>query len=243
MVWLYACGDAADEGDPKESPEAGCTRVDSNLCDPEIISYLPLNNAVTAVEAHAQTTNGVTSMSIDASAGGIYGYPEQPWIYVNLSRGEIVYLSDYEALASTDWDIALRRYVIRLNGGVSGPGCAAIAALHGESFENISTTPDNLNWQTDTYIENWPTSCGSLETDIAGFGQPNAPMINIAWDFGQETCACSVCPTRTPTIVNTANGAQAKLEISGYYEGQDANINACQNVPSANITLRWQMLN
>ena len=240
LFGLYACGDAADEAQSDDT-QPTCQRSDANLCDPELITLLPLNDAVTSVQASAQASGDVYTMAIDASGGGIYSYAQEPWVYVNLSRGEIVYISDYAALSSTDWDIALRRYVIRLNGGVSGPGCAALAPVTGQTFDGLSQVPENLDWQTDTYIENWPGSCGSLETDISGFGQPDAPMINAAWEFGQTLCSCSVCPTHTPMIINTATGAQAKLEVAGYYPGQDSDINSCSG-SSANITLRWQML-
>ncbi len=240
---LLACGDTDENtiGEADNNSTQSCSRSDANLCDPELITLLPLNDAVTSVQASAVASGEQKSITIDASAGGISAYPQQPWVYFNLSRGEIVYISDYEALASTDWDIALRRYVIRLNGGVSGPGCAALASVTGQTFDGLNKVPDNLNWQTDTYIKNWPSSCGSLETDIAGFGQPNAPMINTVWEFGQTLCSCSVCPTNTPMIINTALGARAKLEVAGYYPGQDSNINSCSG-SSANITLRWQML-
>lgn len=59
---------------------------------------------------------------VDATAGGLGNQDRNPWVYVSLSTGQAVALSDLDALESTAWDLALKRFVIRTNSGDSGPG-------------------------------------------------------------------------------------------------------------------------
>lgn len=54
-------------------------------------------------------------LTVDASS-------DQRWVYLSLQTGEILALDDASAAESSAWDIALRRYEIKLNGGSSGPG-------------------------------------------------------------------------------------------------------------------------
>src|SRR5262245_25834784 len=64
---------------------------------------------------------------VDARAGGLM--PTRSFVYLSFSETGMVKrdLGDEAALASTDWDLALRRYVIRLNSGVSGSSCVEAA--------------------------------------------------------------------------------------------------------------------
>lgn len=47
------------------------------------------------------------------------------WVYISLATGEVLDLDDTTAQDSTAWDIAVRRYEVKLNGGASGPGSVA----------------------------------------------------------------------------------------------------------------------
>lgn len=60
---------------------------------------------------------------IDARAGGAYADEDDPnnkYTYFSFETG-VVELTDAEAAASTAWDLAFKRYDVKLNGGVSGP--------------------------------------------------------------------------------------------------------------------------
>ncbi|WP_221796373.1 HmuY family protein [Oceanobacter mangrovi] len=60
------------------------------------------------------------------------------WKYIDLSAGTVLDLSDEEAASSTEWDIALQRYNVKLNGGDSGPGNvqAALADAQDEFYDD-----------------------------------------------------------------------------------------------------------
>src|SRR5262249_13085021 len=44
------------------------------------------------------------------------------WVYLSLKTGAKVALGDLDALHSLAWDLAFKRYIVRTNGGDSGPG-------------------------------------------------------------------------------------------------------------------------
>lgn len=93
---------------------SGCGDSDSvvNNGDPD-----PANNP--------PPSSGITTLQIDAMAGGFGTSPADPankYSYVNLESGMVVNLSDAEAAASSAWHIAFKRTSIKLNGGVTGSG-------------------------------------------------------------------------------------------------------------------------
>jgi hypothetical protein len=60
---------------------------------------------------------------------------ESEWQQFDLDTGE-------EVEGESDWDIAFSRHRIRTNGGVTGEGRVQVAALEGESFEDVERAPD-----------------------------------------------------------------------------------------------------
>ncbi|HYQ15111.1 MAG TPA: HmuY family protein, partial [Polyangiaceae bacterium] len=66
--------------------------------------------------------SGERTLYVDATAGGLDAKDEHPWVYLSLSSGEAVALTDPQALQSKAWDLAFKRNLIRTNSGDSGPG-------------------------------------------------------------------------------------------------------------------------
>lgn len=67
--------------------------------------------------------DAATEVLLDARAGGAYAEEDDPdnkYTYYSFGKG-VVDLTDEEAATSTAWDIAFKRYYVKLNGGVSGP--------------------------------------------------------------------------------------------------------------------------
>lgn len=93
-----------------------------------------------------ETPDDVRTATIDASS-------ETAWVYYDLANGTVVDLTDDAAASSTAWQIAFRRYEIKLNGGSSGSSTVAgylgkqIDGFYDEDGAPIaatftSTTPD-----------------------------------------------------------------------------------------------------
>ena len=80
---------------------------------------------------------GVWTMTIDSS-------DYEAWQRVHLEDGLIQ--------GDASWDIAVRRYVIRLNGGSSGTGVALAQWAEGLDFSKVTKAPSE-GWQTDTADE------------------------------------------------------------------------------------------
>jgi HmuY protein len=77
-------------------------------------------------------------LTVDASS-------QSAFTYVNLETGQVVSVTDPST--STDWQLAFRRFEVRLNGGVSGPG--SVVGFNLANNENatddqiVQFTPEN----------------------------------------------------------------------------------------------------
>jgi len=87
--------------------------------------------AITSCESES-TGPGVQriegELTVDASS-------QSAFTYVSLETGQVVSVGDPSS--STDWDLAFRRFEVRLNGGVSGPG-----SVDGYNLANNQTATD-----------------------------------------------------------------------------------------------------
>ena len=85
-------------------------------------------DAVSTGEMKVLSTSGTTrQLFVDASAGGAMNAAQNPWIYVNLGTGTKVAVTDPASFTSKDWDLALKRSLLRTNDGDGGPGAAGVA--------------------------------------------------------------------------------------------------------------------
>jgi hypothetical protein len=145
-------GGAADDGDGADgtddgAPDASPGEPDAPaVCDP--VALLPEGyRPVAEVSAGAVTNEpdatlpDVFTTIVDASAGGAAGQATQPFVYLDLEAeggaGKLE-IDDVASFESTDWDIALKRFVIRSNSGDSGPADAEVASVQSKelTFDN-----------------------------------------------------------------------------------------------------------
>jgi len=77
---------------------------------------------------HSPKLDGWVVTLVDATV-------ETEWQQLDLDTG-------LDAEGEADWDIAFSRFRLRTNGGVTGPGGVQVAALEGESFEDVTRAPD-----------------------------------------------------------------------------------------------------
>ncbi len=117
-----ACSSQPVGGDDDSNRgEGGAPSDPSNPCSGALRQELALVNEVSPRTVSVLETNGEERvLYVDATAGGADG--TEPWVYISLATGDAVPLTDLDALDSTAWDLALRRFVIRTNSGDSGPG-------------------------------------------------------------------------------------------------------------------------
>lgn len=226
-------GDGADTGG-----DAGTCEPVPVACEDALISDLALHDDKVSDGAVSTIEDGGDFVStVDASAGGYSQAPNNPWVYVRFGDDglEKVEIDDVTALESVDWDLSLRRFILRLNGGSSGPSCVGAATLLEGDYDSISEVPEGLPFIQDDFY----TSDCTLINDSSGL--PGSPQVALGawWDYP----GC-VATTLAPHILETAEGRHLKLVVEAYYEsGQEGcNESGTSGANSAIFTLRWQWL-
>jgi hypothetical protein len=84
------------------------------------------------------TTAGVSTLYVNATAGGMTDAPKNPWTFVALDVGSKVEVSDLTSIASTAWDLAFKRAQIYTNSGDGGPGAGG-AVLLDKGFDDVTS--------------------------------------------------------------------------------------------------------
>src|SRR5262245_16087908 len=134
---------AACSGDPGNTSSTGSTSTGSSsssgmggagggtgacmpgtvACSDQVILEPNLQKDITKglITDMADGTGWISA--VDATAGGAFAPTPESYTYAKFTDQGLtkVMISDEMALDSVDWDIAFRRYVIRINSGNSGP--------------------------------------------------------------------------------------------------------------------------
>jgi hypothetical protein len=239
---VFGCSGDDDETPTDGAPvqvEPVCTEPVDVQCVDSIISDLSLHDdkiSTGKVKTKADGADFVTD--IDASAGGFGNETANPWVYVKFteSGAERVDIDDETALESMDWDLAARRFIIRLNGGTSGPSCVGAAPFLDAKYEDLTELTDGVAYQVDAY---YPADCSILINDSSGL--PGSPQTALSAWWTYPGC---VATSKVPFQVQLADGHVIKLVVEQYY-GQDQTDCNQSNVPgqdSGQLKLRWTYL-
>jgi hypothetical protein len=176
---------------------------------------------------------------IDATAGGFGQSDNNPWVYVKFRANGAtrVDIDDETALESVDWDMSLRRFIVRLNGGDSGPSCVGAVSLLEKTYAQVDSVPEGLEYLVDDYY----TDDCTIVNDSSGL--PGSPQVVLAPWWSYPGC---VATTDVPHLIRLANGTVIKLVVDQYYEDPTAQATcnaegmAPQGAVSAVYTLRWR---
>jgi hypothetical protein len=210
-------------------------------CESEITAEMDLKSEpAPGLVANEADGDGWVSI-IDAFAGGAFP-PLHSYVYGRFTDSglEKVLVSDTGSLSSMDWDIAFRRFVIRINSAYSGPSCVARAQLAGPpEYESVTELPTGLTFQEDEYF----TSNCTLIEDGAGLGSP-ATALGGFWTYTDNHC---LQMTENVYVLQLATGRHVKLEVTHYYAPQaqeECQTNGVITTPEedrgpANIRIRW----
>lgn len=113
------------------------------------------------------------------------------WQYVDLESGAVLTLTAEEAAASTEWDIALRRTAIMLNGGDSGPGSvqAAVADAQDEFYDDEDAANASVFLNADADIEAEALSVAYDTSTLTYQADANEPATTdwYSYDFTTHT--------------------------------------------------------
>src|SRR5688572_15324551 len=173
---LAACGDGNTPVADMSMPVGRCPMPVAPTCTDAQILDLPLfKPASTRAITNSPEGAGFAS-EIDATGGAGGGIePKESFVYARFTASglERVDLGDEAAFNSTGWDIAFRRYVIRLNSGVSGPSCVDGARTAANTdYDTLTAEPAGLEYRTEAYY----TSSCSLVPDGSGLGAPGTAL-------------------------------------------------------------------
>jgi len=229
-----------DSGIGSDEGELGsvCDETSELSCVDELILDLSLQDDSFSDGSVSNTSadDGFVTL-VDATAGGYNNAANNPWVYIQFTEegARKLEIDDEEALTSMDWDMALRRYIIRLNGGNSGPSCVGAVTFFEQNFEDIDSIPEGLTFVQDTYY----TQDCTIINDSSGL--PNSPQVVLSSWWEYPGC---VATTGYPHLIQLADGSVIKMVVDSYYgEGQDeCNDSGQMGGDSAMITMRWKML-
>jgi hypothetical protein len=248
---LFACGDdgaAPGGGDTGAGSQGGNADTGGGG---EGGSAVESCTSPAPVPCEADITNGMIvntpegagfHSTIDATAGGAFAADPESYTYGRFTDAglEKVDIADQDALGSMDWDIAFRRYVVRINSGHSGPSCVSAARVPGAAtYDEVTSVPAELTYRTDRYF----TDTCELIPDGTGLDDSPATALSSYWTYP----GC-VQMTGNVYVVRLASGRQLKFTVSHYYnEAAQAECQSAGTVPmgnngSATFQVRWSFL-
>ncbi|WP_437314797.1 HmuY family protein [Sorangium sp. So ce385] len=238
-----AGGGASDGGGGSTAePEPACLEPTPVPCEDEVFQQMNLQSEVAPGELSNEQDGGGFRSLIDATAGGAFAAEPHAYVYARFTDGglEKVEISDEASLGSMDWDIAFRRYVVRINSGHSGPSCVTAARLPGTpDYDALAEAPGELRLRSDEYFTS--DTC-ELIPDGSGLESP-ATALSGYWKYP----GC-VEMSGAVYVLQLADGRRLKLTVTHFYD--EENQAQCQEtgaVPmgdtgAANLQIRWAFL-
>ena len=238
---LAACGDdqAGDSADSAKAGSGGSAQLREVPCQDESVSALVLFDTPSKGQIKDDLHDGATFESVVVATGGGLT-PNQSFVYARFTDEGLkrVDLSDEQAFRSLDWDVAFRRYVIRLNSGVSGPGDVTAARTRpGTDFDALGELPDALEFRNEEYFTD---SCDFVN-DTSGL--PGGPGTALASFWSYPGC---VSMTHNVYVVEVTKPKKrhVKLTVQAYYSLSaqrtcDATGTAPTPSGAGNLRVRW----
>ncbi|WP_437776786.1 HmuY family protein [Sorangium sp. So ce1097] len=224
------------------APGSGCAEPTPVPCEDEVFQQMNLQDTVAPGEIRSEPDGAGFRSFIDATAGGAFASEPDAYVYARFTEGglEKVEISDEEALGSMDWDIAFRRYVVRINSGHSGPSCVTAARLPGTpDYDALAEVPADPRLRRDEYFTE--DSC-DLIPDGSGLEAP-ATALSSYWTYP----GC-VKMSGLVYVLALADGRKLKLTVTHFYNDEaQAQCQETGMVPmadngSANLQVRWAFL-
>ena len=229
--------DTADSGGGLTEQDAVCTEPVAPTCIDEIIQELSLHDdKVSDGEVTTEASGEDFLTLVDATAGGMNRAADHAWTYVRFTveGAERVDIDDETALEDMTWHFALRRFVIRVNSGDSGPSCVGVSQVERKDYSDVDEGDlAGAEFATEAFYDD---AC-TLETDA--IGGPVTAM-QAWWDY--QTCLET---TLVPWLVRLDDGHVLKMVVESYYEGEgqtECNEEGTTDAESAWIGLRWSYL-
>ncbi|HVW24519.1 MAG TPA: HmuY family protein [Polyangiaceae bacterium] len=154
------------------------------------------------------TDTDTKTLYVDGTAGGPPNAPMNPWIFVSLATASKVSVTDTTSLASTDWDLAIKRPVIYTNSGDGGPGQGG-AVLISKEFDSVAVADARTaTFATESFFD---ADCNA-RTDPTG-----AALTTFSSWYSYDESTHVLSPADGTWLVRGATGKLYKLKIDTYY--------------------------
>jgi HmuY protein len=144
---------------------------------------------------HADAPDGTTTTVVDAS-------DKTSWIYLDLETKREV--APTTPASSRDWDLGFQRFKLKINGGSSGSGDMAVAAVSGSDLASVTRAPE----------AGWTTDMGD-DSDAGASGL--AFESGDGW-YAYDPATHALTPRPIVYVVRTVEGNLFKLQIHSYYD-------------------------
>jgi len=235
-------GSGSGGGGGGGGPAPVCTTPTEVPCSDEVVLQMDLKTDVAPGLIDSQPDGSGWISYVDATAGGFGAPNPDSYVYGRFTDTGLqkVELGDQDAIDSMDWDIAFRRYVIRINSGHSGPSCVTAAPAPGAVYDDLTVSPDGLSFRADEYF----TSSCELIPD--GTGLQNSPATALSGYWTYPGC---VSMTGHVFVIELADGHRVKLLVTNYYDAATDVQQQCDETGSvpmpsgaAHFRLRWGLL-
>lgn len=226
---LIATG-CTDGGAPNDLPDAqpqadAPPQADANLACPEPTSVLPNEwRPINIVSAGAVAELQPGLIYADGTAGGLPNAAENPYIYIRFgATPEKVEIADTASYNDASWDIAIKRYVFRVNSGDSGPGGVEVAAVSAVTLDEVTAPPADSAFLVDDWVSDECVYSGGL------LGEP---VTAIGTWYGYDEMN-RLTPLDYVFVIKRPDGTTYKFKVQSYYH--DGNL-------GANYAIEWATL-
>lgn len=221
-LFVGACSDddpgevAPDASTPDAStPDASAPAVDAGAPDaldpctyPTSVLADPFRS-VDAVSAGAVVATG-NAATVDATAGGSPNAADNPYVYLKFTADSVtkVEISDVDSYTDATWDLALKRFVLRVNGGDSGPGEVSVATVVAENLADVTAAPPDGEFTTDDWFSD------ACTLNAGPLGEPATELSD--W-YPYDTPGNPLTPKAEVYVLRRADDSMIKVELKSYY--------------------------
>jgi hypothetical protein len=244
LLPLLACTASKDE-DTAASDGTGaasdglCAEPEAPTCVDAMIQDLSLHDDKVSEGEVVTVQDGEDFVTtVDASAGGYQRASNNPFTYLRFTAegAEKVAIDDDTALSDMTWHLSMRRFIVRVNSGDSGPSCVGAAGLRAQTYEEVTSVPEGLVFREDDYY----TDDCTLVNDSSGL--PGSPQVAMGAWWSYTRCLET---TGTPFLIQLEDGRVVKLRIETFYGGDgqaECNEGGSTTAEGGYLTLRWRFM-
>ena len=226
--------DDDDTTDDDDDAVGDCEPEDVECVDDIILDLSLHDDKVADVEVSTAVDGDDFVSVVDATAGGYGQSANNPFVYLRFDDDGLTHveIDDETALESQEWHIAARRFIIRLNGGSSGPSCVGARTFSEMDYADLTEVPAGTTYNVDDYY----TGDCTIINDSSGL--PGSPQVVLGPWWSYTDC---VSTTGTPALIELEDGRVVRFVVEAYYEtGQDGcNSGQGGGTNSGTFTWRW----